>query len=88
VTQKSKTEQRFELGQRVKKARIMAEMRIMELSAQIGVSRGTLSKIEDGASAPSIFTLLAIAEVTGRPFLWLIFGDDVPSKHTLIEEVQ
>ncbi|NNN58861.1 helix-turn-helix transcriptional regulator [Vibrio sp. 1-2 (7-a)] len=85
VTQKSKIELRRELGLRIKKARVKSELTLSELALMVGINRITLGRIEDGASQVGAFTLLSIANVTKRPFLWLMFGNDIPEEHKIIE---
>ena len=58
-------------GERVMLARRRRKLTLSELGARIGVSRNTLNKIENGATAPSyaiIMSLCAVLDVTEPPY--------------------
>src|SRR3954463_2795937 len=57
-----------ELGKRLQLARKRAGLTQQELCQKAGLSYSTLAKIERGAiKSPSVFTVAAIASVTGVP---------------------
>jgi len=46
-----------------------------ELAAYLGVSQGQLSKIERGRMAPTVETLVRLAERFGRSIDWIVRGE-------------
>jgi transcriptional regulator with XRE-family HTH domain len=56
-----------DLGQRLRHLRRVAGMTIEQVAGQIGVTKGYLSKIETGASDPSVAVLGRLAEAFGVP---------------------
>jgi len=64
-----------EVGQRVKLFRKIRFMNGMELAAQINISQGSLSEIENGINLPSANTLRNLY-YAGCDINWLLTGDD------------
>ena len=50
-------------------------MRQGELSSQLGVSQGQLSKVERGNVAPTLEILLGVATKFGKSLDWIVRGD-------------
>lgn len=66
------------MGYKIKEIREKKNMTQEELSAQSGVSRATISSLENGSSrATTTKTLMRIARTLGVPVEELIFTDDV-----------
>ena len=51
-----------EIGQRIKELRIGKALTLEELGSQTGLSKGYLSKIENGKKAPPVSSLIAISK--------------------------
>lgn len=60
------------IGSRIRELRgnILQE----ELSADLGISQGQLSKIERGKMSPSMEVLLGLAEKFGKSIDWIVRG--------------
>lgn len=66
------------MGYRIKEAREKENMTQEELSIKSGVSRATISALENGSSrATTTKTLMNIARALGVPIEALIFTEDV-----------
>lgn len=66
------------MGYRIKEIREKQNMTQEELSAQSGVSRATISSLENGSSrATTTKTLMRIARTLGVPVEELFFTEDV-----------
>lgn len=63
----------FSLGDRLRKAREVANLSQQELADEIGVSRRSIVRYESAAKAPKSVTLL-YAMRTGVPAAWLLTG--------------
>ena len=59
----------FQIGYRVKQARLEKEMSQEELSAVSGIQQADISRIEKGSANPSVKTLMRIASALGTPLL-------------------
>ena len=55
------------IGRQVRQFRRQLDMTLVELAKQAGVSRGMLSKIENGMTSPSLATLRALAGALNVP---------------------
>lgn len=63
------------LGTRLKQWRKFNELRGYQLAAQIGISQGSLSDIENNKSHPSANTLALLHLHTNVNILWLILEE-------------
>ena len=66
------------IGREVRAQRKHQRMTVAELSEKTGISAGMLSKIENGATSPSLSTLQALAHALGVPILTLFQAYDEP----------
>lgn len=60
------------LGDRMRKARVMAGLEQADMAEQLGVSRPTISGWERDRTEPRATQLLAWAEATGHNIEWLL----------------
>lgn len=65
---------KFDLNDRLRKARETADLDQTQLAELIGVSRNSVSAAERGASKPRKPVLIAWAFATRVPFEWLMTG--------------
>ena len=65
---------KFDLNDRLRKARETADLDQTQLAELIGVSRNSVSAAERGASKPRKPVLIAWAFATRVPFEWLVTG--------------
>ena len=54
------------IGERVKKARILANLSLSELSKKTGIGYSTLSRIEKGTRIINVAELIRVSEKTGK----------------------
>ncbi len=66
------------IGREVRAQRKHQRMTVSDLSEKTGISAGMLSKIENGATSPSLSTLQALAHALGLPILALFRAFDEP----------
>ena len=66
---------RWTVADRVRKAREYAGFKQSELSAQLGMARTSLARVEQGKAEPRRTTLIGIAFATGVALEWLENGD-------------
>lgn len=66
---------RFELRDRLRKAREVKQLSRDELADLLGVHRNTVANYETGRQVPTRATVLAWAMVTDCPAEWLEHGD-------------
>jgi transcriptional regulator with XRE-family HTH domain len=59
---------------RMKAARVLANLSQQELADRLGVSVGTVKRRESGDSAANPEVLMALAQATGVPLSWIISG--------------
>ena len=64
------------IGRRVRTLRSDLDMTMSAFAAAAGISLGMLSKIEHGQTAPSLSTLVSLADAAGVPFTALFRGFD------------
>ncbi|WP_233568398.1 helix-turn-helix domain-containing protein [Frigoribacterium sp. PhB118] len=69
---------RFDLADRLRKARETAEVSQDEMAEQIGVSRRSIVRYEGGATVPRS-ALLLWSMRTGVPMEWLLNGEAPPT---------
>ncbi|MDD3593898.1 MAG: helix-turn-helix transcriptional regulator [Candidatus Gastranaerophilales bacterium] len=65
----NKNESLVKLGEQIKKLRKEKTFSQIKLALLLGISKEHLSKIERGATAPSINLLLEILKITGGHFI-------------------
>lgn len=61
-----------DLGQRVRKARLVAGLRQKDLADQLKTSSSQVKRWEHGQVEPTITRLFQIADLTGSPVTWLL----------------
>ena len=79
----------FTLGDRLRKAREVANISASEMAIHLGVHRNTISNFEHDHTEPKLVYLREWASVTGAPLEWLLgsdlnnrgFHDLMPSYH-------
>ena len=69
----------MELGQRIRQARLEAEMSQRQLCGDV-ITRNMLSQIENGSARPSMGTLQYIAEKLGKPIGYFL-NEETPVPH-------
>ncbi|WP_350348027.1 helix-turn-helix transcriptional regulator [Agromyces sp. G08B096] len=62
------------LAERLRKARLLADLDQNELAAQLGIARNSISNYETGRSEPSASTFVRWAQITGVTLEWLAEG--------------
>lgn len=55
------------IGERVKRARVLAKLTLKELSKKTGISYSTLSRIENGRRIINVIELLKISKLVNKP---------------------
>lgn len=60
---------------------ILEEVTQTELGERAGLSQSTIGQYAKGGVDPKIGVLARIAEATGRPLSWLLFGGEKPPAH-------
>lgn len=63
------------IGQRVREYRLTKGLRLKAFAAQIGISQGSLSDIENGKTRPSANTVVSIVQSTGINPAWLLIEE-------------
>lgn len=63
------------IAQRIREAREFREITQVEMAKRLNVARQTYLDLESGKTEPKVMALATIAEITGRPFNWFIFGE-------------
>ena len=67
-----------EIGERVRRARVLAKLTLVELSKKTGMGYVTISRIEHGNRAISAAELIAIARETRTPVSFFYeFDEDI-----------
>lgn len=64
-----------QLAQRIRDARECRDFTQVEMAHYLDVARQTYLDIESGKTDPKISALLQIAELTGRPLAWFLYGE-------------
>ncbi|MBE1277475.1 MULTISPECIES: helix-turn-helix domain-containing protein [Enterovibrio] len=67
------------VAQRIREAREYREITQVEMAQHLDVARQTYLDIESGKTEPKISSLAVIADVTGRPLNWLLYGESTRS---------
>ncbi len=60
------------MGERIRELR--GDIQQQDLAAFLGISQGQLSKIENGAVAPTVDVLLRLSERFGKTIGWIVQG--------------
>ena len=68
----------FTLGDRLRKAREVADLTQTELASSLGIGRRSVSRYEDGDAMPKRGVVMAWSMATGVPFEWLARGEVDP----------
>lgn len=63
---------RTRVGVAIRQHRTSQQLSVSELARRSGVSKGTISQLENGAATPSIETLWAISDALAVPFSMLV----------------
>ncbi|RXJ72172.1 transcriptional regulator [Veronia nyctiphanis] len=64
-----------QVAQRIRQAREYRNFTQMEVAQRLEVARQTYLDIESGKTEPKISSLVTIAEITGRPLNWFLYGE-------------
>jgi transcriptional regulator with XRE-family HTH domain len=64
----------MKIADRMRAARVLANLSQQELADRLGVSVGTVKRRESGDSAASPEVLMALAQATGVPLAWIVGG--------------
>lgn len=76
-----------EFGKRVSNCRRTSDISQKQLAQMINVSNNHLSNIENGKSAPSFFTFLAICQALQVNPSYLIYGTGVNADNAILEKI-
>ncbi|ODQ00439.1 helix-turn-helix domain-containing protein [Salinivibrio sp. DV] len=63
------------MAQRIREAREFSKITQVDMAKRLNVARQTYLDVESGKTDPKILALITIAEITGRPFNWFIYGE-------------
>jgi len=66
-----------EIGERVKKARVLSNLTLKQLSGKTGIGYVTISRIEHGTRAVNAAELILIANETRKPISFFYELDEV-----------
>ncbi|MEZ8144503.1 transcriptional regulator [Enterovibrio norvegicus FF-33] len=64
---------------RIREAREYREITQVEMAQHLDVARQTYLDIESGKTEPKVSSLATIADVTGRPLNWFLYGESTRS---------
>ncbi|MDD1795576.1 helix-turn-helix transcriptional regulator [Enterovibrio makurazakiensis] len=67
------------VAQRIREAREYREITQVEMAQHLDVARQTYLDIESGKTEPKVSSLVTIADVTGRPLNWFLYGESTRS---------
>lgn len=70
------TEERLELGSKIRRLRTASGLTLSELAVRTGVSLSLVSQVERGLAEPSLSTLRGLSASLGVPVSALFVGDD------------
>ncbi len=76
------------VGAQVRALRTALGMKLSNLAAAAGLSPGMLSKVENGATSPSLATLQALAQALNMPLASLFTRFDAKSEATFVKAGQ
>jgi transcriptional regulator with XRE-family HTH domain len=72
------SEGKKKLGERVRRARLDADMKQSDLAEKLGISLGVISNVETGVSTIDAPDLPRWAEALGKPIMFFYLGEDMP----------
>ncbi|CZF84919.1 transcriptional repressor DicA [Grimontia marina] len=67
------------VAQRIREAREYRDITQVEMAQHLDVARQTYLDIESGKTEPKVSSLAIIADVTGRPLNWFLYGESTRS---------
>lgn len=68
-----------QIAQRIREAREYKEITQLEMANHLSMARQTYLDIESAKTEPKISSLVLIANITGRPFTWLLYDQSTSS---------
>ncbi len=60
---------------RIKQAREYRDITQVKMAQHLNLARQTYLDIESGKTEPKVSSVVKIAEITGRPLNWLVYGE-------------
>lgn len=63
------------LAKRIRQAREYSDITQVQMAKNLNLARQTYLDIESGKTEPKVSSLITIAELTGRPINWLVYGE-------------
>jgi len=60
------------IGEKVRKARIIANLTLKELSKKTGIGYATLARIEEGKRIINVVELMKISSITNKPITYFL----------------
>ncbi len=66
---------RAHMALRIRQAREYRDITQVKMAQHLNLARQTYLDIESGKTEPKVSSLVKIAEITGRPFNWLVYGE-------------
>ena len=73
----------FLIGDRVRKAREVADMSQADLAKSLGINRNKLSAMEKNEFSPSLDQVRTISDVTGVDYNWLLLDQSASTSRYL-----
>lgn len=70
-----------QVAKRIKEAREWKGITQVKMAKMLDVARQTYLDIETGKTEPRVRMLSEIAEITERPLVWFVYGDDEVGLH-------
>lgn len=67
---------RNQIARRVREAREYRDITQLEMANHLSIARQTYLDIESGKTEPKILSLATIANITGYPLTWLLYGEN------------
>ncbi|MGL5335980.1 MAG: helix-turn-helix domain-containing protein [Enterovibrio sp.] len=68
-----------QIAQRIREAREYKEITQLEMANHLSMARQTYLDIESAKTEPKISSLVLIANITNRPFTWLLYDQSTSS---------
>lgn len=68
------------LGERIRRARLDADMKQSDLAEKLGISQGVISNVETGVSTIDAPDLPRWAEALGKPIMFFYLDEDLPMR--------
>lgn len=66
---------RAHMAVRIRQAREYRDITQVKMAQHLNLARQTYLDIESGKTEPKVSSLVKIAEITGRPLNWLVYGE-------------